>query len=59
MITDAELHRLVDIYRTYDATFCAMMCKRVDVMSQAEQNKSNQRKSKVSDPYAGILFFIL
>jgi len=56
MVTDAALHRLVDMYRTYDATLCAMLCKRIDVQPQLEQNKPT--KNKKVDPYAGIFAVI-
>ena len=52
MVTDLALHRLVDTYRTYDATLCAVMTKRVDVHPQVEQSKPN-KKNKITDPNVG------
>ena len=56
MVTNLALHRLVDVYRKYDATLCSVMTKRVDVQSPAEQTKATKKsKINIADPFAGII----
>lgn len=57
-ITDAPLHRLVDIYRTYDASLSVMLSKRVDIQPQVEQTQKG-KKSKIVDPYAGSVTVVV
>ena len=54
MVTDLSLHRLVDTYRKYDATLCCALTKRVDVQTPVEQSKTTNKKSKNTDPFAGM-----
>ena len=52
ILTDVPLHHLVDIHRTYDASFTAMLTKRVEL--QVEPPKRD--KKKPVDPNFGNLF---
>ena len=59
MVTDLALHRLVDTYRKYDATLCCALTKRVDVQTPVEQSKPTNKKSKNTDPFAGMYIILV
>jgi len=54
MMTDVPLHRLVDIHRTYDASFTALFTKRVQL--PVEQSKTDKKKQM--DPNHGTRDFV-
>jgi len=52
-ITDVPLHRLVDVHRTYDSSFTAMLANRVEIQQNAGEPSKNEKKKAQKDPNYG------